>query len=184
MLPLRLLIAVALIVICAATRPAMAEDSWWDKQWAKVAAAPVQMLSRWRTVVIAAAAKPETKEPEKKALATAVAFASKPAAPVLPHPLSSYAHEMSGLASYYDEVQLTSSGEAFDKRALTAAHKTLPLGTKVRVTNLANGRTTIVRINDRGPFKAGRVIDLSEAAAEQIAMTSAGIVRVAIEVVH
>lgn len=79
---------------------------------------------------------------------------------------------------------MTSSGERFDRRGLTAAHKTLPLGTRVRVTNLANGRSIVVRINDRGPFKGGRVIDLSEAAAEQIAMTGAGLARVALEVVR
>ena len=79
---------------------------------------------------------------------------------------------------------MTSSGERFDKTALTAAHKTLPLGTKVRVTNLSNGKSIVVRINDRGPFKAGRVIDLSEAAAQHIAMTGSGLVRVAIDVVR
>ena len=79
---------------------------------------------------------------------------------------------------------MTSSGERFDKRAMTAAHKTLPLGTKVRVTSAASGRSVIVRINDRGPFKGGRVIDMSEAAAEQLQMTSAGLAPVKIEVLR
>jgi rare lipoprotein A len=79
---------------------------------------------------------------------------------------------------------MTASGERFDKHAHTAAHKTLPLGTRVRVTNLANGKSTVVRINDRGPFKPGRVIDLSEAAAGDIAMKGVGLTRVAIEVVQ
>ena len=102
----------------------------------------------------------------------------------LAKPLTGYAHELRGLASYYWEDQLTSSGERFDRRALTAAHKTLPLGTRVRVTNLTNGRSAVVRINDRGPYKGGRVIDLSEAAALQIDMTGPGLARVAIEVVQ
>ena len=94
------------------------------------------------------------------------------------------AHQFSGLASYYWQDQMTASGERFDKRALTAAHKTLPLGTRVLVTHILSGRTVVVRINDRGPFKAGRVIDLSEAAAEQIGMTGAGLAQVKIEVVQ
>jgi rare lipoprotein A len=66
---------------------------------------------------------------------------------------------------------------------MTAAHKTLPFNTRVRVTDLVTGRSVIVRINDRGPFKPGRVIDLSEAAAEQLGMVRSGIVPVKIEVV-
>src|SRR5436309_1308257 len=73
-----------------------------------------------------------------------------------------------GLASYYgrgfDSLR-TASGEPFDMQRMTAAHRTLPFGTRVRVTNLGNGRSTIVRINDRGPFRKGRVVDLSYAAA-------------------
>ncbi len=105
-------------------------------------------------------------------------------APNAPRPLTGYAHELGGIASYYWQDQMTSSGERFDRHSLTAAHKTLPFGTRVRVTNLTNGRSIVVRINDRGPFKPGRVIDLSEAAATEIAMTSAGLARVAIEVVR
>lgn len=94
------------------------------------------------------------------------------------------AHQLSGLASYYWQDQMTASGERFDKRAMTAAHKTLPIGTRVRVTHVISGRTVVVRINDRGPFKPGRVIDLSEAAAEQIGMTGAGLAQVKVEVVR
>lgn len=103
--------------------------------------------------------------------------------PTLP-PLTGGAHALNGIASYYWQDQMTSSGERFDKRALTAAHQTLPLGTKVRVTSAATGRSVVVRINDRGPFKGGRVIDLSEAAAEQLQMTSAGLAPVRIEVLR
>jgi rare lipoprotein A len=73
------------------------------------------------------------------------------------------------LASRYSETRgMTASGETYSPAKLTAAHRTLPFGTLVRVTNLANGRTIVVRINDRGPFVKNRVIDLSHAAAQQL----------------
>ncbi|HLL24263.1 MAG TPA: septal ring lytic transglycosylase RlpA family protein [Kofleriaceae bacterium] len=75
----------------------------------------------------------------------------------------------------------TASGERFNKRAMTAAHRSLPFGTRVRVTNLRNGRSVTVRINDRGPFTRGRIIDLSEAAAEKLDMIEAGVVPVRLE---
>jgi rare lipoprotein A len=90
-----------------------------------------------------------------------------------------------GLASWYGgkfQGRLTSSGEVFDTNLLTAAHKTLPFGTLVKVTNLANGLSTVVRINDRGPFIEGRIIDLSRAAAERIDMIGTGTARVSVEV--
>jgi rare lipoprotein A len=91
-----------------------------------------------------------------------------------------------GLASWYGgkfQGRLTSSGEVFDTNLLTAAHKSLPFGTVVKVTNLANGLSTVVKINDRGPFVEGRIIDLSRAAAEQIDMIGTGTSRVTVEVV-
>jgi rare lipoprotein A len=75
----------------------------------------------------------------------------------------------------------TASGERFNKNALTAAHRTFPMGTRVRVTNLRNGRSVVVRINDRGPYSKGRIIDLSEAAAKQLDMIEAGVVPVKLE---
>ena len=78
------------------------------------------------------------------------------------------AYESSGLASYYSELQSTASGERFNPNELTAAHNTLPFGTRVRVTNRHNGKLVVVRINDRGPFVKGRIIDLSRAAARAI----------------
>lgn len=90
----------------------------------------------------------------------------------------------SGRASWYGEPQMTASGERFDKRALTAAHRTLPFGTRVRVTNTRNGRSVVVRINDRGPYSRGRIIDLSEEAARRIGMIEAGVVPVVLEVVR
>ncbi|MDX6765187.1 MAG: septal ring lytic transglycosylase RlpA family protein [Candidatus Methylacidiphilales bacterium] len=75
----------------------------------------------------------------------------------------------------------TASGEKFNQYALTAAHKTLPFHSRVRVTNLANGKSVIVRINDRGPFIRGREIDISYAAAKKIGMLNQGVTRVKIE---
>ena len=87
-----------------------------------------------------------------------------------------------GYASWYDEPQMTASGERFDPHALTAAHRTLPFGTRVRVTNTRNGRSVIVRINDRGPYGHGRIIDLSKAAARKLDMLDAGVVPVQLEI--
>ena len=78
------------------------------------------------------------------------------------------------IASFYDEPQTTASGEQFNPNAMTAANKTLPLGTRIRVTNVRNGRSTVVRINDRGPYVAGRCVDLSRASFARIADTSQG----------
>jgi rare lipoprotein A len=91
-----------------------------------------------------------------------------------------------GLASYYaDKYQgrKTASGETFDTARLTAAHRTLPFGTSVRVTNVANGKSVVVRVNDRGPFVRGRVIDLSRAAADKLGMVRAGLADVKVEVI-
>jgi len=87
-----------------------------------------------------------------------------------------------GMASYYWQGQRVASGGRFDPSAMTAAHRTLPFGTRVRVTHLGNGRSVEVKINDRGPFIAGRIIDLSKGAASVIGMTAQGVARVAVEV--
>jgi rare lipoprotein A len=89
----------------------------------------------------------------------------------------------SGIASFYWQPQKVSAGGDFNPHAMTAAHRTLPFGTRVRVTHARNGRSVDVKINDRGPFTAGRIIDLSKAAAELIGMTTEGIARVKITVV-
>jgi rare lipoprotein A len=86
-----------------------------------------------------------------------------------------------GLASWYGTGTRAADGSAFDKSALTAAHKTLPMGTTIRVTNLANNQSVIVRITDRGPFVNGRVLDLSEGAAKQIDLYRMGVAKVKIE---
>ena len=90
-----------------------------------------------------------------------------------------------GAASWYGPGfygRTTANGERFRKGTLTAAHRTLPFGTKVRVTNLSNGRSVVVRINDRGPFKYHRVIDLAHGAASQLRMMQAGEVPVKLEI--
>ncbi len=83
----------------------------------------------------------------------------------------------SGMASYYGAGfagRPTASGERFNPSALTAAHRTLPFGTRLKVTNPHNGRSVVVRVNDRGPFSRGRVIDLSQEAARQIGLIQQG----------
>jgi rare lipoprotein A len=90
-----------------------------------------------------------------------------------------------GKASWYGREQhghLTANGERFDMYALTAAHRTLHMNTHVRVTNLHNGRSCVVRINDRGPYSRGRIIDVSYAAAKQLGMIDAGVALVRVEV--
>ena len=87
-----------------------------------------------------------------------------------------------GLASYYGQGEVTATGERFDPSGMTAAHRTLPFGTRVRVTRVDTGNSIVVRINDRGPFKPGRVIDLSEGAAENLGITGVGLAEVRLEV--
>lgn len=91
-----------------------------------------------------------------------------------------------GQASYYSDKlhgNTTASGEKYDKRAMTCAHKTYPFGTVLKVTNMSNGNSVKVTVNDRGPFKAGRIVDLSGAAAEKLQMKMAGVVSVKVEVI-
>jgi rare lipoprotein A len=92
-----------------------------------------------------------------------------------------------GEATYYAayfEGRPTASGEPYDSRAMTAAHKTLPFGTKVKVTALDSGETAVVRINDRGPFVDGRIIDLSRKAAEQLGMVHDGAAEVQLQILE
>jgi rare lipoprotein A len=96
---------------------------------------------------------------------------------------ASYGGGSSGMASYYWQGQMTASGARFNPSAMTAAHRTLPFGTRVVVTNRNNGRSVTVTINDRGPFIKGRIIDLSKAAAGVIGMQSSGVAPVSISVV-
>ncbi len=87
-----------------------------------------------------------------------------------------------GLASYYKSGKVTANGESFNPHGLTAAHRTLPFGTKVRVVNNRTGKAVVVRINDRGPFIRGRIIDLALGAARQVGLTASGVAKVTISV--
>lgn len=94
--------------------------------------------------------------------------------------------EQVGIASYYGgkfQGRKTASGQRFDQNRLTAAHRTLRFGTKVRVTNIRNGKSVVVTINDRGPFIRGRIIDLSLSAARKIGLERAGITKVKISII-
>lgn len=96
-------------------------------------------------------------------------------------------NQQNGLASWYGDDfhgKLTSCKETYDMHALTAAHQTLPFNSRVRVTNLLNGRSVVVRINDRGPFVEGRIIDMSYAAAKALDMVEAGVVPARISVLE
>ena len=126
------------------------------------------------------------------ALAGAAAFAQTPAPAQRTDPppgasaKETREHAMDGSAAYYSQRlhgRKTASGKVFDQNALTAAHPTLPFGSRVKVTNTKNGRSVIVRINDRGPTQAGRVIDLSRAAAHRLGIRQAGLAPVKLEVV-
>ena len=88
-----------------------------------------------------------------------------------------------GIASFYKTGTLTASGEKFDTNELTAAHRTLPFGTRLRVTNVATGQSVTVRVNDRGPFIPGRIVDVSYSAASTLGMVDGGIAKVKLEVV-
>ena len=136
-------------------------------------------------VALAAGCARTHKEPPTAAPAPTV---SPPVARALPpEPRVLQTGKQTGKASWYGDAhhgRKTASGETFDMNALTAAHRTLPLGTRVLVTNLANGRSVDVRINDRGPVVSDRIIDLSFAAARALGGVGAGVFRVRIAVVE
>jgi rare lipoprotein A len=89
-----------------------------------------------------------------------------------------------GVASFYSEGSRTANGEKFNPNGLTAAHPSLPFGTKLRVTNTTNGQSVTVRVNDRGPFVQGRVVDVSYSAAQALGMVGSGTAKVKLDVVQ
>jgi rare lipoprotein A len=125
---------------------------------------------------VAASRVDEDSRPQRKASGAA----AKPALPK--QSLASSGPIETGKASYYWQPQRLAGGGWFDPNAWTAAHKTLPLGTRVRVTRTDNGNTVDVTINDRGPYIAGRIIDLSRRAAQAIDMTERGVVPVKVAI--
>lgn len=101
-----------------------------------------------------------------------------------PDAYGSTGYRAEGRASWYGsrhQGRRTASGERFDMRALTAAHPSLPFGSRVKVTNLGNQRSVVVRVNDRGPHSRERIIDLSRAAAERLGLLGSGVARVRLE---
>jgi rare lipoprotein A len=120
--------------------------------------------------------------PHERAPSSVVRVAStKPRAPSV---ASATGTKMAGLASFYSEGVQTASGEKFDAHELTAAHPTLPFGTKLRVTNVATGRSVTVRVNDRGPYVPGRIVDVSYSAAQSLGMIDKGVTNVKLDVVQ
>ena len=117
-----------------------------------------------------------------------VAGSRAPATPAPPTPAPPSATGVqTGRASWYGDVhqgKKTASGEIYDMHTLTAAHRTLPFGTRVRVTNIDNGRSVVVRVNDRGPFAHGRLIDVSHAAARELGVLGAGLFTVRLEILE
>ncbi|MBA3507346.1 MAG: septal ring lytic transglycosylase RlpA family protein [Betaproteobacteria bacterium] len=119
--------------------------------------------------------------------ATALPAAGQTPAPTASATLGKAGDVQEGLAAFYGtrlNGRKTASGEKYDHNALTAAHKTLPFGARVRITNARNGRSVEVRINDRGPTQPNRIIDLSRAAATKLGMLRAGNVPVRLEVLN
>lgn len=146
--------------------------------WASKPVAHRSSLNSWRPTISVALAIP------KKAAA-----AAKPKDASQPYGLHGPALEkdrspLTGIASYYGTGEKTATGERFDPSDMTAAHRTLPFGTRVKVTRVDTGDSVVVRINDRGPFKPGRVIDLSKGAAQSLGMMDVGLTNVRLEVVN
>jgi rare lipoprotein A len=122
----------------------------------------------------------------KKTLATAALLTT-----ILPFGSDTQARDglgqsQKGMASYYHDSlhgRKTASGQRYNKNRLSAAHRTLPLGTKLRVTDTRTGRSIVVKVNDRGPFARGRIIDLSREAAQELGMVKNGVAKVELKVV-
>lgn len=151
----------------------VAAESGWQTTIIRAADAVTAADLGWTATVVAARADPIT----TGSIARDGAYR-----PQAGPRLTGQPHALAGAASYYWQDQMTATGERFNKRAMTAAHKTLPFGTRVRVTRADTGRSVVVRINDRGPYKPGRIIDLSEKAAEDLGMVGVGVMPVNLEV--
>lgn len=153
-------------------------------------------ITLWRLILVGAACVVATgcasvgREPIEgagsRARATPAAPGPRPTPAPRPVPGATLGPE-TGKASWYGDVhhgKKTASGEAYDMHTLTAAHRTLPFGTRVRVTNVDNGRSVVVRVNDRGPLVGGRIIDLSQAAARALGALGAGVFTVRLEILE
>jgi rare lipoprotein A len=184
--------------VFAATSSSQAQSLSEAVSASAAGAAEVAPVSEWSTVTQPDPPKPSDAKDAKfdhwqakiTLLKPSFSRPKKVAAAVEPPPyalhgplLDGTTHPMNGLASFYGSGKRTATGEVFDPMGMTAAHRTLPFGTRVRVTRVDTGQSIIVRINDRGPFKPGRVIDLSRGAAEHLKITDKGLAAVKIEVV-
>jgi len=158
------------VALGAASLAACAQSSVVTKNSERVAATRQASLEPKRTTLLATNRTPVVTE-KRSLLSSPKNAAETPAA----------SH---GLASFYRTGKQTANGEEFDARALTAAHRTLPFGTRLRVTNVATGRSVMVRVNDRGPFIPGRVVDVSHSAAEALGMVGDGVAKVKLDVVR
>jgi rare lipoprotein A len=135
--------------------------------------------------LIALAAPSEARPPASFVKLPEVWWTLPPAVPTLTElPVSSLPRAELGLASWYGEESsgVTASGETFDHEELTAAHRTLPLGSKIEVTNLRNNRSLVLRVNDRGPNVTGRLVDVSRAAAARLGFVGSGSAAVQVRV--
>jgi rare lipoprotein A len=179
------LIALAAIVPILATLGACAPSPFVQNRTQFAAPAPVPTPTRQAALDLRTAPSSNVAHHSVVRKVT-VARKPDPAAPAVldAHPAAKANSSAYGVASFYTEDEWTASGERFNTRAMTAAHPTLPFGTKLRVTNVTNGRSVVVRINDRGPYVPGRVVDLSESAAESLGMVERGIVKVKLDVVQ
>jgi rare lipoprotein A (peptidoglycan hydrolase) len=182
------LIAAHLLITLFEGRPAAANYALASASATDVAitpeAAPVTLVPRIDPMFEPPAEMQSTPTPPPAAAAPPDAVPLPRPRPVQnTHPRSKAASAETGLGSYY-KPSTTACGGRIDPQALTAAHKSLPCGTLVKVTNAKNGRYAMVQINDRGPFIRGRVIDVNQAAARDLDMIGSGVVPVRVEVVH
>ncbi|MGB9388864.1 MAG: septal ring lytic transglycosylase RlpA family protein, partial [Xanthobacteraceae bacterium] len=162
----RTFIALIAIVPILATLAACAPSPFVQNRTQFAAPAPMPTATRQAGFDLRAA---RSRSIARHSVVRRVTVARKPdpATPAVldAHPKASASY---GVASFYTEDEWTASGERFNTHAMTAAHPTLPFGTRLRVTNVINGRSVVVRINDRGPYVHGRVVDLSGSAAESL----------------
>jgi rare lipoprotein A len=173
--------ALALLLSGSALVPAIAESALATTGEASAPSAGLDP-SGTRVAILDTEPAP-TVEDAPQPIAPPVRIAPTPA----PAPSPRVAKVIQGQASWYGPGfygNRTANGEVLRRGTLTAAHRTLPFGTKVRVTNLRNGRSTVVRINDRGPFHGNRVIDLAHGAASEVGLTASGVAQVKLEVLR
>jgi rare lipoprotein A len=146
------------------------------------------MRKRWRWLEIAAKKGNEPMRMSRAFACLLIFFTLQACSSILGRKDSDWiGYTESGRASYYAmkfQLKRTASGELYDNAKKTAAHKKLPFGTKIKVTNIKNRKSVIVKINDRGPFVQGRIVDLSRSAFTSIANLDAGIIEVKIEVIR